>query len=186
MRGSARAPDPAECAFGLIMDALDAAAGAAPLPQEEAFDRLSHELQHLSGQAATKVLRRLEPLRLSKGAKGRESAKVRVNCLYHPLWTVPPGHGAAHARMLPLIPHHPERAQPRCGVSDRTPAQWRRPAQCGSREFFVLLAASTGAPPSTTSPPPPPPPSLPPPPPKADADLAAPAAGQQEQARRRR
>ena len=96
MRGSARAPDPAECAFGLIMDALDAAAGAAPPPQEEAFDRLSHELQHLPRQAATKVLRRLEPLRLSKGAKGRESAKVRVNCLYHPLWTVPPGHGAAH------------------------------------------------------------------------------------------
>ena len=58
------------------MDALDAAAGAAPPPQEEAFDRLSHELQHLPRQAATKVLRRLEPLRLSKGAKGRESAKV--------------------------------------------------------------------------------------------------------------
>ena len=34
----------------------------------------------------------------------------------------PGPYGAAHARMLPLIPHHPERAQPRCGVSDRTPA----------------------------------------------------------------
>ena len=87
MRGSARAPDPAECAFGLIMDALDAAAGAAPPPQEEAFDRLSHELQHLPRQAATKVLRRLEPLRLSKGAKGRENAKVRV--LFVPLVVTP-------------------------------------------------------------------------------------------------
>ena len=86
MRGSARAPDPAVCAFGLIMDALDAAAAGVGA-QEEAFDRLSHELQHLPRQAATKVLRRLEPLRLSKGAKGRESAKVRV--LFVPLVVTP-------------------------------------------------------------------------------------------------